>query len=73
MATALVSTEKIVCHCLQIMESQVHDAAVIGGLLTLKDVMNCTRAGSGCTACHQRIRDLIGEESDQPSAAGSPI
>ncbi|REJ71262.1 MAG: hypothetical protein DWQ29_23855, partial [Planctomycetota bacterium] len=27
---------------------------------TIRDVMEQTGAGSGCTACHCRIRELIG-------------
>ncbi|MGQ0636008.1 MAG: (2Fe-2S)-binding protein [Planctomycetaceae bacterium] len=51
--------ETIVCHCLQIGESTVSEAVAICGLTTLKDVCAQTGAGSGCTACHARLRDLL--------------
>ena len=52
-------TESIVCHCLGVSESTVADAVAICGLATVKDVCRETGAGSGCTACHARLRELL--------------
>ena len=43
-----------------------------GAVETLKALMDCTGAGTGCTACHQRIRELLRERlSPQESMAPS--
>jgi bacterioferritin-associated ferredoxin len=52
-------SESIVCHCLGISESTVADAVAICGMSTIKEVCRETGAGSGCTACHARLRDLL--------------
>ena len=53
------STETIVCRCLGISENTVADAVAVCGLATVKEVCRETGAGSGCTACHARLRDLL--------------
>lgn len=57
-ATALAS-DRVVCHCLQVRESQVSDCIETLGLETVPDIKSHCGAGGGCTACHRRIRDLI--------------
>jgi len=52
-------TESIVCHCLGISEGVVADAIAVCGLASVKDVCHETGAGSGCTACHARLRELL--------------
>jgi NAD(P)H-nitrite reductase large subunit len=68
MATVPTKTDcKILCHCLRVTESQIHEAVVIAGCRDVKDVMDCTEAGSGCTACHRRILAFLAEKSAQAS------
>jgi bacterioferritin-associated ferredoxin len=52
-------SESIVCRCLEVSESTVADAVAIYGLSTVKEVCRETGAGSGCTACHARLRELL--------------
>lgn len=52
-------SETILCHCLGVSESTVQDAVAICGLSTVKEVCRETGAGSGCTACHARLRELL--------------
>jgi len=52
-------SETIVCHCLGISESTVADTVAVCGLATIKEVCRETGAGSGCTACHARLRELL--------------
>jgi NAD(P)H-nitrite reductase large subunit len=52
-------SETIICHCLEVSESTVADAVAICGLLSIKEVCRETGAGSGCTACHARIKELL--------------
>ena len=44
------------CHCLEITEQDVTEMATSRGLTQLSEVIGCTGAGSGCTACHRAIR-----------------
>src|SRR5436190_8953721 len=60
-----------VCYCLKITEEVLTEAVTRFGLQTLDEVRRLTGAGDGCTACHQRIRQLL-EEAAQPSSS-SPI
>lgn len=59
MSTAVLTTERILCHCLRVSEEQVQDAVWINACRSIKDVIDCTGAGSGCTACHCRIAELL--------------
>lgn len=69
MATVPETTNsRIVCHCLRVTESEVRQAITEEGACSLQDVMCMTGAGTGCTACHCRIRALL---SEQP--AFSPV
>ncbi len=57
---AAVATDRVICHCLQVKESQIVDAIAVTGAEALRDVIHHTGAGAGCTACHCRIRELLG-------------
>ncbi|MSR30915.1 MAG: (2Fe-2S)-binding protein [Gemmataceae bacterium] len=61
MRTCLVALEqqKIICHCLGITEQQILELKILKNVQTVREVMNETEAGSGCTACHRKIRDLL--------------
>ncbi|REJ85996.1 MAG: (2Fe-2S)-binding protein [Planctomycetota bacterium] len=54
------SPSRALCHCLKVEEAEIIDSIAITGAATIRDVMEQTGAGSGCTACHCRIRELIG-------------
>jgi bacterioferritin-associated ferredoxin len=58
-------SETIVCHCLEVSESTVADAIAICGLTSVREVCRETGAGSGCTACHARLKELL-RNSNQP-------
>lgn len=65
-------TDEIVCHCLQVSRSEVVTAADVTGASSVRDIMKCTGAGKGCTACHRRIRNLLAETADQCPSGSSP-
>jgi bacterioferritin-associated ferredoxin len=46
----------VVCHCLGVTEEQLVSAVAAFDLQTLNEVRRRTGAGTGCNACHQRIR-----------------
>jgi bacterioferritin-associated ferredoxin len=52
-------TDTIVCHCLQVTESTVLEAAERCPFRTLAEISRETGAGTGCTACHRRLRRLV--------------
>jgi bacterioferritin-associated ferredoxin len=53
------ANDTLICHCLGISQSEITHAVDEGSVRSLRDVIHCTGAGSGCTACHRRIRHLI--------------
>lgn len=60
MMPAADATDSVICHCLRVKESEVVDAIAVTGAETVREVSRHTGAGSGCTACHCRIRELLG-------------
>ena len=68
------TTDKILCHCLGVTETDVRSAVSTGEVQSIKCVMNGTGAGTGCTACLRRINALLlcegslQSESPQPAA-----
>jgi bacterioferritin-associated ferredoxin len=58
-AAVLPCSDPIICHCLQICESTVREAAAACPFRSLAEVGRETGAGTGCTACHRRLRGLI--------------
>lgn len=55
----IAQSTQIVCHCLGIDRDSVEDAVDTIGCTSLKEVIRQTGAGSGCTACHCAIRDIL--------------
>lgn len=72
MSAVLTSTGRIVCHCLRVTEEEILQAAEVGKPHSIKQIMDHTGAGGGCTACHQRIRALLRGEELQCDASSSP-
>jgi len=70
MISASCSTDRIVCHCLRVTESQIQDSVARGEAESIRQVIERTGAGSGCTACQRAIRSLLGEA--QCPAGSSP-
>ena len=64
---AELATDPIVCHCLQVRESAVVRAISTGEVDSLWDVIRCTGAGDGCTACHRAIRRYFSTERALPA------
>ena len=60
------TTDRMVCHCLQVRESTLRDTIARCPLLTVRELANQTGAGTGCNACHRHLRRLINEAA-QPS------
>jgi bacterioferritin-associated ferredoxin len=63
-------TDRILCHCLNIRESAVRDALANAPGTGIRCISALTGAGQGCTACHDRIRQLL---ANSPYASSEPI
>ena len=50
-----VDEEQVVCACLQVTERQLRAAVEQSGIQSVRELMRATEAGTGCTACHQRL------------------
>jgi bacterioferritin-associated ferredoxin len=54
-------SDPVICHCLQISEGQLIEVRTVCPLASLRDIARTTGAGTGCTACHRRLRKFINE------------
>ncbi|MEC5320312.1 Fe-S cluster assembly protein NifU [Brenneria populi subsp. brevivirga] len=45
----------LICKCFAVDEGQIKRAVLTNGLTTLEEVIHYTKAGGGCTACHEKI------------------
>ncbi|PWC22457.1 Fe-S cluster assembly protein NifU [Brenneria roseae subsp. roseae] len=61
----------LICKCFAVDEGQIKRAVLTNGLTSLEEVIQYTKAGGGCTACHEKIEQTL---SDILAAAdGQPV
>jgi bacterioferritin-associated ferredoxin len=59
MVVAYHITEKVICHCYGVYESQMEQTIERLEAQTVQEVTSQSCAGNGCTACHFRIQRMI--------------
>jgi NifU-like protein len=52
---------KLICKCFGVDEGHIRRAVLNNGLTTLEEVINYTKAGGGCTSCHEKIELALAE------------
>ena len=67
---------KLICKCFGVDEGHIRRAVQNNGLTTLEEVINYTKAGGGCTSCHEKIElalaEILAQQPPQtPPAAAS--
>ena len=71
MSHAAVDADRVICHCLQVKESQIVDAIAVTGAGSVREVIQHTGAGAGCTACHCRILEMLRCRTAAPAGIGA--
>ncbi|AUG99293.1 Fe-S cluster assembly protein NifU [Prodigiosinella confusarubida] len=62
----------LICKCFAVDEGQIRRAVVTNGLTTLEEIINYTKAGGGCTSCHEKIELALAQIlREQPVAAAT--
>jgi NAD(P)H-nitrite reductase large subunit len=62
MSPAYYAATHLVCRCLQVTADEVVEAIEQHDLQSVREVVRCTGAGSGCNACHRLIRQYLAQQ-----------
>ena len=59
MSVGQLTVDTLVCSCYEVTETQIRRSIDAFDTQTIEQVALHTRAGTGCTACHYRIRRML--------------
>ncbi len=69
----LEESGEVVCHCFGVTDTLIERVVREQGLTSVEQVTHFTKAGGGCGACHDRIREIIADvRQEQPEKAPAP-
>ena len=55
----------LICNCFGIHAGLIEEVVCANRLATVEDVTNYTKAGGGCSTCHEKIEDILAKISSQ--------
>jgi len=53
---------RVVCKCFGVTEAAIREAIRVNNLKTVEDITHFTKAGGGCTLCHDELKKILEEE-----------
>jgi len=62
----------LVCKCFAIDEVMIRETIEANSLSSVEDVANYTKAGGGCSACHEKIEQILTEEMEARGETFAP-
>ncbi len=63
----------LVCHCFGIHAGLIEEVAQSNRLATVEDITNYTKAGGGCTSCHEKIEEMLDQIKAKRSQRLDPV
>jgi NifU-like protein len=62
----------LICKCFAIDEVMIRDTIKANNLSSVEDVTNYTKAGGGCSSCHEGIEKILAEEMELRGESFTP-